>query len=42
MVIARPKVLIVEDEFLVRMAAPEMIEETGYEALEAGSPRRSD
>ena len=31
----RPIVLIVEDEFLVRMNAVEMIEEAGFEAIEA-------
>jgi CheY-like chemotaxis protein len=33
----RPIVLIVEDEFLVRMNAVEMIEEAGFEAVEAGN-----
>ena len=33
----RPIVLIVEDEFLVRMNAVEMIGEAGFEAVEAGN-----
>ena len=33
----RPVVLIVEDEFLVRMNAVEMIEEAGFEVIEAGN-----
>ncbi|MGA2410987.1 MAG: response regulator [Candidatus Binataceae bacterium] len=32
----RPIVLIVEDEFLVRMSAVAMIEDAGFEVLEAG------
>jgi CheY-like chemotaxis protein len=32
----RPVVLVVEDEFLVRMLATEMVEEAGFEAVEAG------
>jgi two-component system, response regulator PdtaR len=31
----RPVVLVVEDEFLVRMAAIGMVEEAGFEAVEA-------
>ncbi len=34
---ARPVVLIVEDEFLVRMHAAELIEEAGFIALEASN-----
>lgn len=33
----RPVVLIVEDEFLLRMNAAEMIEEAGYDVVEAGN-----
>ena len=33
----RPVVLIVEDEFLLRMNAVEMIEEAGFEVFEAGN-----
>jgi CheY-like chemotaxis protein len=33
----RPIVLIVEDEFLLRMDAIEMIEGAGFEAIEAGN-----
>jgi two-component system, response regulator PdtaR len=33
----RPVVLIVEDEFLLRMNAVEMIEEAGFEVVEAGN-----
>jgi CheY-like chemotaxis protein len=33
----RPVVLIVEDEFLVRMYAAEMINEAGYEVVEAAN-----
>jgi CheY-like chemotaxis protein len=33
----RPTVLIVEDEFLLRMNAAEMIGEAGFEVIEAGS-----
>jgi CheY-like chemotaxis protein len=32
-----PVVLIVEDEFLLRMSAVEMIEEAGFEIVEAGN-----
>lgn len=35
-VATRPIVLIVEDEFLVRMSAVAMIEDAGFEVLEAG------
>jgi CheY-like chemotaxis protein len=34
---SRPVVLIVEDEFLLRMNAVEMIEEAGFEVVEAGN-----
>jgi CheY-like chemotaxis protein len=33
----RPVVLVVEDEFLLRMHAAEMIEEAGFEVIEAGN-----
>ena len=33
----RPVVLVVEDEFLIRMHAAEMIEEAGFEVLEASN-----
>ena len=33
----RPIVLIVEDEFLVRMSAVKMIENAGFDTLEAGN-----
>jgi CheY-like chemotaxis protein len=33
----RPAVLIVEDEFLLRMNAVEMIKEAGFEVVEAGN-----
>jgi CheY-like chemotaxis protein len=33
----RPVVLIVEDEFLIRMHAAEMITEAGYDVLEASN-----
>jgi CheY-like chemotaxis protein len=33
----RPVVLIVEDEFLLRMDAAEMIEAAGFEIVEAGN-----
>jgi CheY-like chemotaxis protein len=33
----RPVVLVVEDEFLVRMNAAEMIEEAGFEVVEASN-----
>ena len=33
----RPAVLIVEDEFLLRMNAVEMIREAGFEVVEAGN-----
>lgn len=33
----RPVVLVVEDEFLVRMLAVEMIEEAGFEVIEANN-----
>src|SRR6476646_6789894 len=33
----RPVVLIVEDEFLLRMNAVEMIKEAGFEVVEAGN-----
>ncbi len=33
----RPIVLIVEDEFLLRMSAVAMIEDAGFEVLEAGN-----
>ena len=33
----RPIVLIVEDEFLLRMDASEMIEGAGFETVEAGN-----
>jgi CheY-like chemotaxis protein len=33
----RAVILIVEDEFLIRMSAVEMIEEAGYEVVEAAS-----
>jgi CheY-like chemotaxis protein len=33
----RPVVLVVEDEFLLRMHAAEMIEEAGFEVVEAGN-----
>jgi len=33
----RPVVLIVEDEFMLRMNAVEMIEAAGYDVVEAGS-----
>src|ERR1700735_2763523 len=33
----RPVVLVVEDEFLIRMNAAEMIEEAGFEVLEASN-----
>jgi|SRR3984885_4490311 CheY-like chemotaxis protein len=35
-VATRPIVLIVEDEFLLRMSAVAMIEDAGFEVLEAG------
>ena len=34
---ARPVVLVVEDEFLLRTHAVEMIEEAGFDAVEAGN-----
>jgi CheY-like chemotaxis protein len=34
---ALPLVLVVEDEFLVRMNALSLLEETGFGVLEAGS-----
>src|SRR5580700_2917182 len=33
----RPVVLVVEDEFLIRMNAAEMIEEAGFEVVEASN-----
>ncbi|HXD91250.1 MAG TPA: response regulator, partial [Candidatus Binataceae bacterium] len=33
----RPVVLIIEDEFLLRMEAAEMIEAAGFEVVEAGN-----
>jgi CheY-like chemotaxis protein len=33
----RPVVLVVEDEFLIRMHAAEMIEEGGFEVVEASN-----
>jgi CheY-like chemotaxis protein len=33
----RPVVLVVEDEFLVRLAATGMVEEAGFEAVEAAN-----
>src|ERR1700723_2689549 len=33
----RPVVLVVEDEFLIRLNAAEMIEEAGFEVVEASS-----
>ena len=33
----RPVVLVVEDEFLIRMHAAEMIEEAGFEVVEASN-----
>jgi CheY-like chemotaxis protein len=33
----RPVVLIVEDEFLLRMSAAEMISEAGFDVVEAGN-----
>ncbi len=33
----RPVVLVVEDEFLLRMNAVEMIEEAGFDVVEAGN-----
>ena len=33
----RPVVLVVEDEFLVRMQAVDMIEEAGFDAIEANN-----
>jgi CheY-like chemotaxis protein len=33
----RPVVLVVEDEFLIRMHATEMIEEAGFEVVEASN-----
>jgi CheY-like chemotaxis protein len=33
----RPVVLIVEDEFLIRQSAVEMIDEAGFEAIEAAN-----
>ena len=35
--VPRPVVLIVEDEILLRMHAIDMIEEAGFEAVEAGN-----
>lgn len=35
--VARPTVLVVEDEFLVRMHAVEMIEEAGFSTVEASN-----
>src|ERR1700678_4238355 len=35
--IKRPVVLVVEDEFLIRMHAAEMIEEAGFEVVEASN-----
>ncbi len=35
--VARPLVLVVEDEFLLRMDAAEMIEEAGFDVVEAGN-----
>lgn len=34
---SRPCVLVVEDEILVRMFAVDVLEEAGYEAIQAGS-----
>ena len=34
---AKPVVLVVEDEFLVRVQAVEMIEEAGFDVVEAGN-----
>jgi CheY-like chemotaxis protein len=33
----RPVVLVVEDDFLIRMHAAEMIEEAGFEVVEASN-----
>ena len=38
----RPVVLIVEDEFLLRMDAVDMIAAAGFEVVEAGNADRSD
>lgn len=35
--ISRPRVLVVEDEMLIRMSEADMLEELGYSVLEAGS-----
>jgi CheY-like chemotaxis protein len=38
----RPVVLVVEDEFLVRMAAVGMVEEAGFQAVEAADADEGD
>jgi CheY-like chemotaxis protein len=35
--VKRPVVLVVEDDFLIRMHAAEMIEEAGFEVVEASN-----
>ena len=37
----RPVVLVVEDEFLIRMQAAEMIEESGFKVVEASNADES-
>jgi CheY-like chemotaxis protein len=37
LVVARPVVLIVEDESLLRMSAAEMVVDAGYDVVEAGN-----
>lgn len=38
---ARPAVLVVEDESLVRMYAVDVLEEAGYEVIEAGNAQQA-
>jgi CheY-like chemotaxis protein len=38
---ARPAVLVVEDESLVRMYAVDVLQEAGYEVLEAGNAQQA-
>ena len=35
-----PVILIVEDEYLLRMDAADMIEQAGFEVVQAGNPTR--
>lgn len=38
---ASPAILIVEDEFLLRMDSAEMIENAGFEVVQAGNAREA-